>query len=78
MVVFASGCLSKSAPSSWHTERAKMTKREMYDASKRVWSQLPEVQAKLLAEKQKSQAKTNRLRMKLYQEVTISICSYVH
>ena len=46
-----------------------MSKLEMYNASKRVWSQLPEVQAKVLAEKRKSQAETNRIRVKLYQQV---------
>lgn len=49
--------------------RSKMSKLDMYKASKRVWSQLPEVQAKALAEKRKSQAETNRIRVKLYQQV---------
>ena len=46
-----------------------MSKRDMYDASKRAWLQLPEVRSKLLEEKRKSQAVTNRLRVKLYQKV---------
>ena len=57
----------------WHLPRPKMSKRDMYEASKRAWSQLPEVKAKALAEKRKSQAETNRLRVKLYQKVNINI-----
>lgn len=49
--------------------RTRISKQEMYEANKRVWSQLPEVQAKRLAEKRKSQAETNRLRVKLFQQV---------
>lgn len=44
----------------------------MYEASKKAWSQLPEVKAKALAEKRKSQAETNRLRVKLYQKVNLN------
>lgn len=45
----------------------------MYEASKRAWSQLPEVKARALAEKRRSQAETNRLRVKLYQKVNLSV-----
>lgn len=55
----------------WQLQRPKMSKRDMYEASKRAWSQLPEVKAKALAEKRKSQAETNRLRVKLYQKVNL-------
>ena len=54
-------------------QRNKISKREMYDASRRVWSQLPEVQAKKSAEKRKSRAQTYRIRIKLYQEVSMTI-----
>lgn len=57
----------------WHLQRPKMSKRDMYEASKRVWSQLPEVKAKALAEKRRSQAETNRLRVKLYQKVNLLV-----
>ena len=53
-----------------------MSKRDMYKASKKVWSQLPEVKAKVLAEKRKSQAETNRLRVKLYQKVKFKLLEF--
>ena len=69
--IFVSGHPPSSAAyaGSGQSHRVKMTKREMYDASKRVWSQLPEVKAKQVAEKRKSEAVTNRIRMKAYQQV---------
>ena len=63
----------KSAFPGWHIPRPKMSKRDMYESSKKAWSQLPEVKAKALAEKRKSQAETNRLRVKLYQKVKLII-----
>jgi len=49
--------------------RPRMSMRQMYQQSKRYWHQLPEVRQKVTQEKRRSEAATNRLRVKLYQKV---------
>ena len=49
--------------------RVKMTKKEMYDQSKRYWDKLSEVREQVAGRKRRAEAATNRLRVKLYQKV---------
>jgi hypothetical protein len=49
-------------------QRPKMSPVEMYHNSRKYWCKLPEVQQKVREQKRESEAATNRLRMKLYQQ----------
>jgi len=52
--------------------RPRMSMRQMYQQSKRYWHQLPEVRQKVTQEKRRSEAATNRLRVKLYQKEVLA------
>ena len=51
--------------------RPKIGHKKMYQATKRVWETLPEVKKKAEEERRRLQAETNRLRVKLYQKVSV-------